>query len=79
MNQENKYFVRMKEYRVSVQDIKSIMDQVGVDIPVRTLHWRIQNNFELELKHNELIKQTIEELVIAKQEVVKRLKIWETV
>lgn len=79
MNQENKYFVRMKEYRISVQDIKSIMDQVGVSIPVRTLHWRIQNNFELELSHNELIKQTIEELAIAKQEVVKRLKVWETV
>lgn len=79
MNQENKYFVKMKEYRVSVQDIKSIMDQVGVKMPVRTLHWRIQNNFELELQHNELIKQTIEELVTAKKEVVKKLKVWKTV
>lgn len=76
MNQENKYFAKMKEYRVSVQDIKSIMDQVGVRIPVRTLHWRIQNNFELELQNNELIKETINELVNSKIEVVKKLKTW---
>jgi hypothetical protein len=75
MNNDNKYFLTMREHRVSVQDVKSIMDQVGVKIPTRTIHWRIQNNFELDLKYNDLIKQTIDEIVNSKKEVVKKLKL----
>lgn len=74
MNQENKYFAKMKEYRISVQDIQSILEQAGVKMPTRTIHWRIDKNFELDLKNDNLIIEVINQLASAKEEIVKNIK-----
>ena len=74
MNVDNKYFKKMKEYRISVQDIQSILEQAGTKMPTRTIHWRIGKSFELDLKNDNLIIEVINQLASAKEEIVKNIK-----
>jgi len=64
----------MKEYRISVQDIQSILEQADVKMRTRTIHWRIANNFGVKLSNDDMIKEVINQLASAKEEIVKNIK-----
>jgi hypothetical protein len=70
----NEYFDKMKKYRISVQDIQSILESAGIKMPTRTIHWRIAKNFGLELSNDDTIKEVINQLADAKESIVKNIK-----
>ena len=70
----NEYFDKMKKYRISVQDIQSILDSAGITMPTRTIHWRIEKNFGHKLSNDNMIKEVINQLADAKDSIVKNIK-----